>query len=49
MIAYNDPRIIVSIILILSLYAVHRFKDPVMAFFGTAYPNARYSAMGMPL
>ena len=46
MIAYNDPIIIVSVILIASLYVVYRFKDPVTAFFAVAYPNARYSAMG---
>lgn len=46
MMEYNDPVILAFVAIVLSLFAVHRFKERVTAFFGAAYPNARYSSMG---
>ncbi len=46
MVALLDPAVILSIIVVISLALVRRYKAAITAFFGAAYPNARYSSMG---
>ncbi len=43
---FNIPLILLGIVVVAAIFIAYRVKSRASAFFGAAYPNARYSAMG---